>query len=707
MSAAGPPRWGGELRGALNATAAMLPFVLVYGVIAFGVLGPASARAALGASLTSVVLGALLLVLASRSTLPAASPSASSCLILGAAVAGWAADATLAPAQLFGLVGATVALAGCCYLLLGLLRAGSLVGFVPQPVLSGFMNGVAVLIVLSQLPALRGAAAWTVALGAAGLMLLLRDRAPRAPAALLTMLVASLAVAAAEALRPLALEAVGSLVPTLPAPVLLQLLADEAGRALLPRHGAQVLATGLLLGLIGTLESVLNLAAVEQQLHTRSDPNRLLLGLGAVNVALGLLGALPVVYLRLRAVATLAAGGRTWRAVVAGSLLMALVVLLAAPLGTWLPRAVVAGVLVVLAWTLVDTWSLGLLRRGRDADPGADRALSLAVVAVVCGVTVLAGFVAGVALGVLLSLALLVRALNRSLVRTRTHGAALPSRRVYAAEQEAALAPLRAGIDIVELEGALFFGNVERLRREVAPPPPGAQRHALVLDLRRVSTLDASAAVTLAALRDTMAETGSALLLAGVTADNRHGLVLLAHDARASGWRMHADTDLAVEAAEQQLLAQAGWAGTAAALPLRQARLFDGLDDAAAARVGALMQPRTLAAGERLFREGEAGDALYVLTQGSVTVRNAATGQRFVSFSPGMCFGETAVLDGGGRTADAVADETSTVHRLGSAELARLRHEAPDVAAQLYLNLARHLSERLRSAALAWRRAAG
>ena len=50
----------------------------------------------------------------------------------------------------------------------------------------------------------------------------------------------------------------------------------------------------------------------------------------------------------------------------------------------------------------------------------------------------------------------------------------------------------------------------------------------------------------------------------------------------------------------------------------------------------------------------------YILSAGSVSVLDRERGQRFVSFSPGMSFGETAVLDGGGRTADAVADQPST-----------------------------------------------
>jgi SulP family sulfate permease len=341
-------------------------------------------------------------------------------------------------------------------------------------------------------------------------------------------------------------------------------------------------------------------------------------------------------------------------------------------------------------------------------------------VAAVCAVTVGWGFVAGVALGVLLSFVILVRALNRSLVRLRCTAAEIPSRRVYPQAQEAVLVAARRGIGLLELEGALFFGNVERLQQEVedlaapaegpggAPPQP---LHTLVLDLRRVSTIDASGAVALARLRATLAAHGVVLRLAGVVPENRHGWALRAHgvlpEAGTGNWALHDDADRATEAAEREALVRAGVPLTGAPLPLGQCALFAGLDAAALARVAACLQPRTLAAGERLFAMGEAGDALYVLTAGSISVVDHTRRQRFVSFSPGMTFGETALLDRGGRTADAVADEASTVQALSADAIDRLQRDAPDLATQLYRNLALHLSTRLREASAAWRRAAG
>lgn len=781
--------WAAELRGALATTGAMLPFVLVYGLLAFAALGPqVVASLGLTASLCGFVAGGIVMSAVSRLALPAASPSASACLILGSAVVHWAGDPGISLAQLMGLVGCTVMLAGAVFALLGLWRAGSLVGFVPQPVLSGFLNGVAVLIVLSQAPALLGlpaeawaaeglaalqhAQVWPLAVGlvTAALMIGVRRFAPAWPAALLALLAASAAVAALQVLPawPAApLSTLGAFSPGLPLPVLPALLLDEPGRELLLREGGRVLTTALVLGLIGTLETVLNLVATDQVMRRRSDVNRALMELGLTNAVLGAFGALPVVFVRLRAISAVGAGARTWRTVVIGSVLMGSVVVAAAPLAQWLPHAVVAGLLLVLAGSLTDNWSMRLMRRAsagtlsrrnpsapgtapeppdsaqpsqpelqavtghhleRQLAPGtssdgqadaaraarhADRRWSLATMVAVCGATVVWGFVWAVALGVVLSATLLVRALHRSLVRSRATGAAWPSRRAYTPRQTAALARAREGVDVIELEGALFFGNVERLQREVDSLPTGlaGRRWAVLLDLRRVSALDASAATALTRMRDQLQEQGTRLLLSGVTQRNRMGWALLGNapegaTAAAARWSLHADVDQAMEAAEREALARAGLPAGGEAVPLPQVQLFEGLPGEAVARVAALMAQRQLAAGERLFSQGERGDALYVLTEGSISLRDRVRGQRFFSVSPGMCFGETAVLDGGGRTADAVADEPSTVWRLGREDYLALCQQAPAVAAPLTLNLARHLSQRLREAAAGWRRAA-
>jgi MFS superfamily sulfate permease-like transporter len=729
--------WLGELRGGLNGGAAMLPFVLSYGFIAFGALGAAASQAGLAASVTSFVLGTCLLALVGGLRMPTASPSSSNCLILAGAVLVWLRDPALQPdtaaglAALLALAGACTASAGLLQMAIGLARAGRLVRYLPQQVLAGFMNGVAVLIVLSQVGPALGVDAdvlardgWAALRDMQPLALAVTAAttavawacarwAPRLPAALVALLLTSAAVLAwqhgAGPSAAAGLQPIGALQAELPLPTALLPLAGDGGWALLQRHAGTVATTALLLAL------------------------------GGINVVLGLFGALPLVYMRLRAINVHSAGGRSWRAALVDSGLIALVFAFALPLLALFPRQVLAGILVMLAWGLVDRWTLGLLRQGRQGRRAAahgsaegsidgaavppaqglgERLQSLAVIAAVCGVTVLWGFAPAVALGVLLSFVVLVQSLQRSLLR-HPAAAAAPSRRVY----PPALAPLlqqaRRGIALLELEGALFFGNVEKLQQEVQallqPPAtvqPGAadRLHTLVLDLRRVGSIDASGAVTLQRLQERLAAQGVQLRLAGVTPGNRHGQALSAHgvldDTASGGWALHGDADLAIEAGERAALARAGAQAIGAPVPLAHCELMAGLDAAGVARVAAVLRTRELAAGERLFAQGEPGSALYVLTAGSVSVVDGSGQQRFVSFSAGMTFGEMALLDGGGRSADAVADEASTVHALDAAGLAALEREHPALAARLYRNLALHLTTRLRDASGAWRQAA-
>ena len=163
-----------------------------------------------------------------------------------------------------------------------------------------------------------------------------------------------------------------------------------------------------------------------------------------------------------------------------------------------------------------------------------------------------------------------------------------------------------------------------------------------------------------------------------------------------------------VEHAERLLLAEAG-AGAgllAREVPPEENLLLRDLSPRHAEAVLRLLQPRRLAAGEWLFREGDPADAVYLLTNGSITVA-ARGGTRYASFSPGTMLGELAVLDGGDRSADAVADATAEVQVLPCGALAQLTQEDPALAALLYRQIAGHLANRLRQASAAWRDAAG
>jgi MFS superfamily sulfate permease-like transporter len=689
--------WAG-CTGALT----VLPVVLTVGLLAFSPLGAAAPQVALVAAFVTASIGSLVHAVLSRASLPVSGPSSATALTLASLVAQLLADPRLAPDHAVGLQG-VVALCGLSVLLSGALQIGfaalglaRLARIVPQPVLAGFMNSAALLVLLAQVPLLLdlplgtrptlhdlGAAhpaAVMLGLGTAALIGLLARPGLRLPAALLGLAAGTVvhALWSSWGSGPAVGATVGPLPSAWPWPPVLLPLLGPAGWELLQAHAGPLALTALALAAIGALESSLNVRAIDQLRNTRHDPRRELVALGCGNMVCGLLG---------------------------GSLALGGLYLLGGALLAVLPLPVLAGVMLVVAVGMADRWTGRLLARWWAGDRSRDLLLGLAVVGLVVGMTLWQGMVAGIGLGVLLSLVAFAARMNRSLVHDRYRASARPSRRIYPASVEAKLRPLREGIVVFELDGALFFGSSDRLLDDADALE--ADCRWLVLDLRRVNAIDESGAMALQQLVARAQRRGIQVALAGMAEDSPATQALRSFGTEWAHWP---DTDRAIEAAELDLLQGTGHAGNVHAMaevPLAEASLLAGLDAVQRAVVLAHLQPRQLAAGEVLFAEGEPGDRLFVVSQGSVSILSAADRhgrtQRYLSVSPGMMLGETAMLDGGGRTAGAVADAPTVVYALTLDALDEIGRSHPAVALRLHRNVALHLSQRLRGAAGAWR----
>lgn len=719
MSSA-PPHdapWTSEATAGVVASIVMLAVVLTIGMVGFAPLGPQAAALGVSASFVAVSVGGLLFALRGASPMPIAGPSSATAIIFGSALLPLIGDAApRAPAELAPILvagGLMVVLMGLLQIVFARLGLGELAQFVPQPVLAGFMNGVAVLILVAQWPLLTGTdpasgqaqlAPLALGLGTAAVTWLIAWRWPAAPGQLIGLALGLAAYGAAQWAWPtLALgSVVGPLPADLPRPDLPLRLLQPGMSEFLARHAADLVIGASVLALIGSLESVLSGLAVDQQLGARHDAGRELQALGLANVLVGLFGGLPVVVLRARALATLRAGGRGRRAAIVGALAFVAIFLL---FGRWialLPKTVLAGIMLTVAVALFDRWTRQLIVQWRAGERSADVWQSLAIVLLVCAVTVWKGFVLGVAAGVLLALLVFVRSLHRSLVRVCSSAARLPSRRIYPPAQEAYLTARRSAVVVMQLEGPLFFGNAGRLARESETATAGASH--LVLDLRGVTTIDASGATLLQQISVQRGREGVAVLLAGIDETHPHGQRLRAfgcfRESPRSDW--FADLDRAVESAERQLLQASGLEPAGHAVPLEQSTLFRDLP---ADRCGALrerLERIELGAGERLFDEGDPADGLYVIASGSVSIV-AGRGadhqrQRYASYSAGHMFGETALLDGRGRSASATADTDSVLFRLSAAVLEAMERDDPDLARRVHRNIAVHLSDRLRRA---------
>lgn len=717
-----PPR-ASDFRGGAAAAVVGLAQLFTYGLLAFGALGIEQTGMAVRAAFTTVIFGAMAASLLRGTPICGPSVRASTTLIFAALITLLAGDPALAGAETGRLgailfLGATsLFLAGVIQIAFGMARLGSIAKYVPYPVIAGFMSGVAILIVLAQIPYLLGSAstikgqALLEALPGAqpgplfiGLAttLLVWVAAPlfvRVPGALIGLVGGTLLYQLAAALFSSAQlgPTLGAVKASLPPPTALSPLLTVAGGDLVLSHWQPVLGTAIALAVIGSLDSLISAAGTDVRHNTRHEPNRTLIGLGLGNIVSSAFGGIPIAYSPSLATAAYRAGARTlWPGLIAPVMLLALL-FLAAPALRYVPLAVLAGIMVTVGIGLIDRWAGSLfsqLARGRLSREGG---WSFAVVVAVFIVTVVFNFVVAMLLGLVLSMALFIASMSRSLIRASRTGQQCSSRRVYSMQQAQHLRAMGNAIRVLELEGAVFFGSVAGLAQEVEALAADAKY--IVLDMRRVGAVDATGAVMLEQLAQRIGKSGGRLLLAHVTPEGRLGRALIGYHTfpgrSQSDW--YKDVDYALEAAEQALLA-GEMAAPGAELPLEKTWLLSGLQPDELEHVRSHLERHELAAGDILFREGEPGDRLYVLTQGNVTIQLGANrgAQRIVTFEPGVIFGEMAMLDGVARSASAVAEQRCVAYSLSAAALDRIRTADPGLGNRLLIQVGRHLSNRLR-----------
>jgi CRP-like cAMP-binding protein len=162
------------------------------------------------------------------------------------------------------------------------------------------------------------------------------------------------------------------------------------------------------------------------------------------------------------------------------------------------------------------------------------------------------------------------------------------------------------------------------------------------------------------------------------------------------------DVDRAIEWAEDNLLRDVlDEPLPAEEMPLEQSGILHNFDPDETAALKARLTRVSHPKGGVIFRQGDSGTDLFIVTRGTASAYiHQPTGRdvRLVTFAPGTVFGELAILDAGPRSASIIADDDFISYALSQAQFAVLSREAPAIAIKLLANLGRELSGRLRRA---------
>ena len=290
----------------------------------------------------------------------------------------------------------------------------------------------------------------------------------------------------------------------------------------------------------------------------------------------------------------------------------------------------------------------------------------------------------------------------RSVIRREYRGDLVHSNRLRTPYERQVLARQGDKVAVLEAQGALFFGSTEQLLRRIAQL--AAETRYVVVDFKRVHLADASAHKLIARATRSIADSGAELVFASIADDGPLGT--LARELGAQEERravcIFSDTDAALEWGEDRLLAGSS-KGSGTKFALSELDLLKGLSAEDYRLIEPIVRPLVFEKGEVIIREGAEAKLFFVVARGTVSVQIRVQGQngrkkRVASIGPGLSFGEMALLDGGKRSADIVADEKVICYGLAVDQLVELAAEHPNIMITILRNLTRDFSERLRHA---------
>jgi sulfate permease, SulP family len=732
----GGPSWArhlkGDLLGGFTAAVLTIPVSMGYGLLALSALGESHVPTAILAGLWAPVFGCIVAALLGANTTMIYSPRSIVTFLIGSIVLHSLVDSSIpalrsaGPDTLLTLTLLFVFMAGAFQLLFGVLRLGGLVKFIPAPVIAGFQNAAAVLILVSQIKPMLGivqpatestTGSWlgavqplTLLIGVATCALIIRGArlTKSIPPTILGLIggVSLYYLLALFGMREYLGPVVGVIPLSWPDLRFLGQFRDILSEPILLEAAPVIVAGAASLAIVASLDGLLCARLVEADSGNRIHGNRELARLGIGNMVSACFGGIANGINLGSSFANHRSGARTPLSVLLHGGFIFLAIVVFSPLISFLPRVVIAAMLMVVGIQLVDRWTLQILRKlvAREFTSAHAMLLDLLVIVVVAVTAVAMNLVLAVVIGIAVTMLFFLFRMSKSVIRRAYRCDAVHSRRAREPAQMTVLAEHGGCILVVELEGPIFFGTAENLSLYLESAASENVSYA-VIDLKRVNEIDSTGAKVLLQAHDRLTKDGKQLVFSSYPTSGPLGDFLkdMGLTAALTRGRLFPDIDRAIEWAEDRLiLSRLGEIDSSAEFPFGQLDVFSNMDPAELATATRALEKRTYREGEFVFREGDTSDELYIIARGSASVRlrlaDAHREARLITFSPGTVFGELALLDREARSATVEADDDLVCYVLTRVNFEQLSAVHPTVAIKLLANLGRELSSRLRRA---------
>jgi len=498
----------GDIFGGITAGIVALPLALAFGVssglgAAYGLYG------AIFIGFFAAIFGG--------TAVQISGPTGPMTVVTAAAVIGMAEVMGSNEAALPALV-VTFVLAGLIQVGMGFSGVGSLIKFIPYPVVSGFMSGIGVIIILLQLfPAvgLESPKGGTVpvithigelfanvnlaALAVTAITVIIIYQFPRITKAVPSALVALLAVSMGTYALDLDVPVIGDIPKGFPA-FLFGGFSEIASSL-----WVDIFKFATALAALGAIDSLLTSVVADNMTKTRHNSNRELIGQGVGNVISGAFGGLPGAGATMRTVVNVNAGGKTRLSGAIHSVLLLAVLLGLGTLAAHIPKPALAGILFTVGYGILDFRGLRHMKKVPRTDA--------AVMVVVLLVTVFFDLLTAVGLGVVMATFLFMKRMSHVV----EDGVELERLSAFKDEEnwsdEHIPASLEQSVYVKRITGPLFFGFAQSFQQILQELP---DVHYVILRLKRVPFVDQTGAYALEEAIRVLEERGVTVMISGL-----------------------------------------------------------------------------------------------------------------------------------------------------------------------------------------------
>ncbi|MBR1785359.1 MAG: SulP family inorganic anion transporter [Bacteroidales bacterium] len=492
----------GDLFGGITAGIVALPLALAFGIQAFsGIANPDAASMGAYAGLVGATLLGFFAALFGGTHSQISGPTGPMTVITATLVGG--AFATSGGSLSTVLVSMALAgiFCGVFQILFGLIKLGKYVRYIPYPVLSGFMSGIGVIIILQQLYPLVGQSgsgsmlnllaglpsafghtsltALLLGLGTVAIIYLfplITKKVPSTLVALLVMTLVSLIPGLAE------VPTIGKIPSGLPLPFFASPKVTLAGIDWMQVLKAAIIP-GLTLAGLGSIDTLLTSVVADNITKTRHNSNRELIGQGIGNAMAGLFCGLPGAGATMRTVVNVKSGGRTQLSGMVHALLLLAIMLGLGSLVQYVPLSVLAGILITVGWGIID------FKGFRDL-PKIPRADAVVLI-VVFLVTVFVDLLTAVGIGMVIACVLFMKRASDLVEGGYSSQELTNFDKESPWDDEHGMPDTVAHkIYVQRLNGPIFFGTINKFKEVMQTVPQDAK--IVIIRMRLVSFMDQS-----------------------------------------------------------------------------------------------------------------------------------------------------------------------------------------------------------------------